>query len=487
MHSPEASLIYPYLRLFYWISGDYVLAYKAGAAALCGCWVWVLWWICCLFRSSGSLQPSGRFISAWRELAPGSAVLSAWSLFSPHLTYFAAQYPKNLMGAVLLLAFIGSLRRSGRGGGLQAAILPGILLIANYFGHRMTFALALLYLAIWFVFRFRKALATKIFSRRNLLFAGILTGLLLAAGLIYPGLFHFADFGRLKGAFAWPPQFAPYSFVTRFGIERISAWWLAEVGLVTGFWLAALFYSIWGLMKHPPHSPISPPHSLIPPPPSPIPNPSSLIPFLALCTLLLFPFLEWTFTGIAWRLFLVFILFTPLLVIDFQIDKWRRSGLVFAAVLLFCSLVSWKSYDPEVHDPDYTMYKAITERVVHILPAQHVDLVIAHNALAEFYTFTTGTDAMPWLPEYAVDSSRLWRIATGVELQTLKYYAGTGRGEGSIVLLGYRYFLLPEYLWQRARRKAMEEKDEEFLAEMCEWRNPCQMRPGWLLRRKRGH
>ncbi len=36
MHSPEASLIYPYLRLFYWMTGDYVLGMKVGTAILAG-------------------------------------------------------------------------------------------------------------------------------------------------------------------------------------------------------------------------------------------------------------------------------------------------------------------------------------------------------------------------------------------------------------------------------------------------------------------
>ena len=160
--------------------------------------------------------------------------------------------------------------------------------------------------------------------------------------------------------------------------------------------------------------------------------------------------------------------------------------MVFAVFLLCCSLFSWKSYNPKIHDPEYARFDAITRQTQQALAEKKVDLVIAHNALAEFFTFTTNTDAMPWLPEYPVDSAGLWRIATGIRFQTLKYFAGS-QHETGIIALGFQYYLLPEYVWQEALRRAKTENDEVFLAETGDWRNPSRVRPAWLLHRKREH
>ncbi|MBV6443587.1 MAG: hypothetical protein EPGJADBJ_05369 [Saprospiraceae bacterium] len=475
MHSPEASLFYPYLRLFYWITGEYVPALKTGTAILAGAFTATVFWM-------AGHRASNRY----------ALPFTVWSLFSPHLTYFAAQYPKNLFGLVLLVAFIGSLdrltlSRSSVFG--RAGILPVLLLVFNYFGHRLTFALAVIYLTFWMIARHK-----QVFSLKKLLHAAIAICLFLTIGRIFPGLFHIVDFGRLSGVLSWAPQFAPYSFVRYFGPERISGWWMAEVAAVTGCWL--LVVGCWLLvvgcrlpvagcrLVHRPR--LLNPQSPIPNPQSPIRNPQSSNALPALCSLLLFPFLEWTFTGVAWRFFLVFVLLTPLLVIDFQFDKRMRSGLIFAAVLLCCSFFSWKSYDPELHDPGYARFEAITDRSRQVLEEKNAVLVIAPNALSEFFTFTTGTDAMPWLPEYAVDSSRLWRIATNVQMQTLRYYAGEADAD-LITALGYRYFLLPEHVWQRAIWQAKAENDKDFLAGALGWPNPSQIRPAWLLQRKRTH
>lgn len=139
-----------------------------------------------------------------------------------------------------------------------------------------------------------------------------------------------------------------------------------------------------------------------------------------------------------------------------------------------------------MHDPDYARFEAITLQSQQALVGKKVDLVIAHNALAEFFTFTTNADAMPWLPEYPVDSAGLWRIATGTRFQTLKYYAGN-HAESGITSLGFQYYLLPEHVWQEALRRAKIENDEVFLAETGDWRNPSRVRPSWLLHRKREH
>ncbi len=462
MHSPEASLIYPCLRLFYWITGDYIIAFKLGAAILAGLFTWTVYAVATrevAGLSGGTAHPvtAGTFIAAI-------------SVFSPQLTYFAAQFPKNLLGVVLLAAFTGSLSplsSRGRARPGKTWLLPAILLIVNYFGHRLTFILALAYLTCWSIFVFRERWPELRKIRLRIFMWVILAGAgaVLIAGPFFPGLFHPVDFGRLNGVLSPAAQWAPWSFVSRFGWGRLSGWWLAEIALTTACWA---FMIVRLIVRR-----------------KPVLSRCSLhCPLLCLCSLMLFPFLEWSFTGIAYRLFLVFVLLTPLLLIDFPFIQKRRTGVIFAAFLLISSFFSWKSYQPSLHDPGYNLFSKTTTNARQYLSGKSPELIIAHNALAEFYTFTTGTDAMPWLPEYDVDSSRLWRIAADVPLQTVRYYAGAGY-EPAIRPLGYRYILLPEYVWKAALDRAKQENDTAFLADAHSWRNPSHIRPVWLLHRKR--
>lgn len=460
MHSPEASLIYPYLRLFYWLSGDYVLGMKLGAACLCGVFTLLL----C------------RRDQAW-------PLLGAWSVFSPQLTFFAAQYPKNLLGLVLFVAFVRALAWV-ESKPKQWLAVPACLLILNYFGHRMMFGLAVGYLLLWLGFRwkegsprrswcfhqvplkvdFQHKQVTKRWPSNPTIKIGLVLGISIAAfflaGLFFPGLAHLTDLGRLNGTFSLQPQFAPWSFVQSFGIERIGSWWMFEI-LMVMTWL------VGGL--------------LLPSASKSISNPS----LFWLCALLLFPFLEWSLTGLAWRMFLVFVLLLPLAFDVQNLPKKIARALFFS--LLLAAFFSWKSYNPNLHDPDYTRFQKITAEVENQfskdLSEPKPELFIAHNALAEYFTFTTGVDAMPWLPEYAVDSNKLWRIAAGVHGQTLRYFSGTENGQ-KIKNLGGGYFLLPEYVWQNALLKAKLEKDEYFLKTAESWLNPYRMRPAFLLKRK---
>jgi len=276
--------------------------------------------------------------------------------------------------------------------------------------------------------------------------------------------------GRLSGTLSWQPQFAPLSFVQSFGLERISGWWLFEISMVLvcplllKFWRIKCFRDL-GIG---------------------ISNPA----LFWLCGLLLFPFLEWSLTGLAWRMFLVFILLLPM-AFDFQNISTKASKVSFM-VLIAASFFSWKSYSPSLHDPDYSLFKKVTEQVEYQLSENFEptkssnpspELFIAHNALAEYFTFTTGIDAMPWQPEYAVDSSRLWRIAVGVQGQNLRYFVGA-ENVLKIKNLGGGYFLLPEYVWQSALKNARAEQDDYFLKTAESWLNPYRIRPAFLLKRK---
>lgn len=433
MHSPEASLIYPFMRTILWFTGDYVWMYKIGAALLAGAFTAAAMW----FTSRSSLIPHPPFL-----------LLGAWTVFSPHLTYFAAQYPKNLLGVVLLLFFIGSLQDAKTA---RRVWVPAMLLIVNYFGHRLTFGLAVAYLIFHLFFAFGKNRLPQVFSPRSLTWLAGGLMVLVVAGQFFPGLFHLTDFGRLAGAGGFRVHFTPYLFVREFWPDgRLSVWWLTEILAAVG----AIGFAV-------------------------VQSPKSNVPYLLLCLLLLWPFGEWSLTGVSYRMFLVFVLLAPLAFAQSRISNARFPTLV----LLTAACFVWKSYDPQKHDPDYAFFQKIATAATGQLKNRGVELVIAHNALAEFFTFTTGTDAMPWLPEYPVAPEKLWRIAADVRPPELEFY-GLAPADGLVFRLPGRYILLREDHWQQILAKARTDGDTDFIERAISWQNPSRMRPAFLLRRK---
>lgn len=444
MHTPEAALIYPLLRLAVYFTGDYVVALKACVAVLAGGFTAVVFWF------ARQPAPGQR---AKPEIHP--VLPAAWSVFSPQLSYFAAQYPKNLLGLVLLLAFVGSLPSQVDLLRKRAWLLPFLLLILNYFGHRLTFGLAVVYLLFWaFFVSGKNPVWRKPGVRAGLAIA--LSGFALA-GIFLPGLFHLADFERLKGIFQARPQFAPYSFVSQFGPHRIGVLWKIEIGLSVVCWLYAgyrAFIRKEVFMK-------------------------SVFGF-GLC--LLFPFFEWSFTGFSYRCFLVFVLFMPILASS-GLVVGKQVAWAISAVLLAAAFFAAKSYKPALHDPDYALYDKVA-RAAHERLLPETELVIVHNSLAEYFTYTTGIDALPWQPEYPVAPMRLWRIAADVRLPELRYFRANDTAVVIQRLPGH-YALLREDGWQKILQRARAENDTAFLERATSWQNPSKIRPAYLLRRKR--
>ncbi len=454
MHSPEASMIYPFFAVFYWFSGDYVFGFKSGAAVLAGIFTLAVF----LFFEKNNLR--------WAMFA------AAWTIFSPQLTWFAGQYPKNMMGLILLLFFIRSLPDEPdfleKKSKPKTWLTSLILLVFNYFGHRMTFGLAIFYLIFWLIFSFRRKLHPAIFSKRTMLASAIGLLIFFLAVRFFPGLFHFSDFERL-GAPLRDLHFSPYLFVKNFGAGgRISGWWIFEIAVAVLAFFVAVFHLVSGERGG---------------------FSSKKLALLAICGLLLWPFGEWNLTSFSFRCVLVFVLLAPFLP-DFSIlKKWQNLNFPFFQItifgLLLASFFSWKSYSPKTHDPNYMLFEKITRTAATHFPIEKPELVIAHNSLAEFFTFTTGTDAMPWLPEYPIDSQRLWRIATQLKWPEIEYFLGIENAK-SVVRLPGGYFFLPENLWQKMLAAAKLESDEDFLVRATSWKNPSRMRPEFLLRRKKG-
>lgn len=431
MDVPDSSLVYPLLIFVQLLTNDYVLSLKIFSCLLAASFVVSMFFLAC----------------KWSGNKASATVIASFYLFSPHLTYFAAQYPKTLLGAILFLWLLYSLDA-------KTKWLPVLLLFANFFGHRITAVLSFLSLFFFYVFS-----ALKQFAWRTII---IFLLILLIAGFLLPGVLNLLDAERFRGIFTMHPQFAPFSFVKTFGYALLSPWWITEIVIASIAFGTGIFLII-----------------------SRKTTDARLLTLLCIFALLIFPFFQWSLDGPAFRLLLTFILICPITLI-FYLDRLRNIYVagVLSLSCLSIAFFSWKSYNPARHDPPYAIYDLMATKVNARLNTSSCELIIAHKSLAEYVVYTTGIDAMSWLPEYTIDKTKLWRIAADGKDVQFHFYLDTTDLD-FIYRLTPSYVLVREDIWQKFLTKIKEDGNNELLAELNTWRNPGNMRPGYMLKDKR--
>jgi len=423
LHTREWTLLYPLLWGIDLFSPDYITSVKVLSAILAT-----------LFAATVFILSNRIQSSRWVSLA----VLS-YTVFSPELTYFAAQWPKNLLGVTILIVLLLALwKRKWRS--------MVILLILGFFGHRMTALLGLGIVALTFFVnhvpsRFRIALA-----------AGIIV--CAVAGLVVPGVLKVYDFQRLNDLIAGSPQFPILTFYRIFGTAKISLLWQFELWFTFG---VAITVSVRLIIRREKH------------------DTDRILTLIALLFVLWFPFYHWDTGSAAYRFFHVGILLTPVLLI-FLLPAKRLILYGSFAMFTATSFFSWKAYDPETQDPPYALYKIVTEQTrQQIKPEDKPQLIIAHKSLAEYYSFTTKSDAMAWLPEARLPVDRVWRIAVLPYPQLYSFY--TNRNPAHLI---GQYYFIPEHEWRLFITELQKHEHPDVINEHLTWKNPNEVRPAFL-------
>lgn len=435
MDVPDSSLIYPLLMLVQVVTNNYILSLKILSCVL-----------------AGSFSMSVFLLSLkWSDNIRAAMVLACFTLFSPHLTYFAAQYPKNLFGVILflwLLYFADS----------KIKFLPLLLLVLNFFGHRITAVLSFLSLLAHYIF--------VRLPRYSMVIVIVFSFLFLIAGFLIPGILNLFDLERFRGIFtASYPHFAPYSFVKTFGTELISVYWLAEiVSICIVFVVAIVFAGAQITRKKSDHR---------------------MTTLLIILLLLIFPFFEWSLEGAAFRLLFVFILVCPLLTL-FLIKDLRNSYVtgVLCVGFFLSGLVSYKSYRPAKHDPPYGVYNVAARQIASTVDNSTCELIIAHKSLAEYMVYATGIDAMSWIPEYEIETEKLWRIAADVKDIQFSFYL-EAKDLDLIYRLTPSYCFIREDVWRKFIGNVEKDHNTTLLEELRGWRNPDKLRPYFMLKNRK--
>lgn len=432
MDVADSSLIYALMISVQLFTGDYILMYKATAAILASAF--------CMLAYLLSLKWSGRNAVA--------LIVGCFCLFSPHLTYFSAQYPKNLLGVIFFLMLL-------YGADAKLKVIPLLLLALNFFGHRVTAVLSLAYMILY--------AAMKRMPGRIAVMLILFLFVFVVAGFFLPGILNFFDSERLQGIFSKHPQFAPYAFVSTFGPDLISSWWLAEIVFCCLVFTTTLVLGIKAVVKKKAEA--------------------HFTAFMLIAAFLIFPFFHWSLDSPGFRLLLVFLLLCPLFII-FLLKDFRLNYItpVSCTMLLFFSAFSYRSYNPSRHDPPYGLYSMMSREI--LASKEPCELIIAHKSLAEYVVYATGTDAMSWIPEYTIEKEKLWRIAAGVKDVQFRFYLSTDDLK-HIHRLSPSYTFVREDIWRKFIANVKHDGNEELFSELTNWRNPDKVRPYFLLKNKR--
>jgi len=429
MHSPEWTLFYPLLLLVNLFSPDPITSVKVLSSLLAGAFSALIY----LYALKFCLK---------KEVA---LLVAAITFFSPELTYFTAQWPKNLLGIDLLLALLLAIAHNKRS-------LVIIFLVLGLFGHRMT---ALLGIGCVFYWLINKYLPLKFW-----IVAGIGLISLIMVTLIFPGIINLKDYQRVQNLISVTPQFSVSSFISTFGWEKISVFWLCELIAASILTLVLLVRESGLLIKK---------------------NRSDGLVIVLLMITLWFPFYYWEISGAAYRFFHVGVSILPLILM-FTINSLQyKKPLAVIAITILCglSLVSWKSYNPRLHDPPYTLYDKVTVKVSIVIKHEKPELIIAHKSLAEFFTYSTGIDAMPWIPDYIIDDAKLWRIAVLPYPQLFTYYI-----KSVPTHLISNYYYISESQWQLFIKQLKQNENADLVKAHLTWHNPNEVRPDFLKKKK---
>ncbi len=431
MHSNDISLIYPYLLLFKLVIPNYIMAYKFAIALL-----------------------SGFYILSWYYIAKEMAInknnlvnalfISAFVLFSPTITYMTSQFPKNLLGLVLFNFFLFFWLK-----GKKWAIV--LFFILTFFTHRLTAGI----ICIFILFH--------LLSKKRFLYITIIAVVLITLSILLPGIIHFYDFERFKDAFSQTPQFAPVSFIKLLGIEKISYYWMVELLISIVTKIIGIFFIFRQNIE--------------------TKTKKFYLSIIIICIILIFPFYEFDINGPAFRFFLSFLCLTPIFLI-FIIEKLNEHlKITLLCIMLICSLFSFRTYSPEKFDPPYHTYNKITVNAISLLKNKSFDIVVAHKGLAEYFTFKTGIDVLPWQPENKYAIEKTWRITYGISLNDFKFYFNENLND-SIKKLGIDYFILPETKWQKFKNLVKENDELDLLKTIYSDKNPYKIRPAYLMKGK---
>ncbi len=367
-------------------------------------------------------------------------IACSYVTFSPLITYFILQFPKNALGLVFLILLISDLDNR------KVAL---VFLIATLLTHRMTGGFALIIAAIYAI--------------RQISWKWIVGGIVVLVLIsLLPGTLHISDLSRFDGQFIATPHWAPAAFATIF--SRSLDWFFkADLVLVTIFFLSCAVLIIRKTLTTEQWS------------------------WLVILVISIFPFLVFTAGSIGHRFFMIapvaaFVLLVSL--IQPGSGSWKVTSSGVAGAFIVLSIFSWRSYQPWLFDAPNNSYGTIVERLVKRYNPNDFPLVIAHKSLAEIIIFKTDFDALNWLPPEDTPPTSVLRLTHRVSNSDFKEYL-SDEDYLKVRPIANGYFALPEDTWQRFLTEAKKHNDPGTMKRILRGNNPMEARPYFINKGRR--
>ncbi|MEM9299916.1 MAG: hypothetical protein AAGA64_16255 [Bacteroidota bacterium] len=423
LKSLDYSLIYPYFIIVTFFISDYELAFKIGCAILAGA------------LTAVTLKTISGYCKNMNLAILGASI----TIFSPGITFFLSQFPKNFMGILFLLLVAYYLVR-------KRYLLAVLFIILSILTHRLTGALGIIFLLISMI----RSISWK-----------YLVGTFVAITLVsfLPGILHFTDLERFKGELSITPQFAPLSFIN---LKISSGIWNVEVILSA---VLILLYLIW-FIKHILQSRKFEIQAFLP---------------VLMAAFILFPFFKMEHGSMGYRFFLLLPFVTPFIMVFALRQLAQRGVVLISLVLIISSGFSYRAYNPTLHDAPNRLYEQITATIQNHYSSKQYSLVIAHKSLAEIIIYKSEFDALNWSVPAHVNKEHVLRVVHGIPQRILSRYANA-EIKYLIVRLNTNYCIVPESTWESILQQAAD--DKQFMELVYNGNNPFVARPEYLLKGK---
>ncbi len=473
MHSEDYSLIYPLIIAIQYIFDDYILSYKIASSLIRAFFVTAIFVLSVqIFKDNmhGNIKERSEY-----SLLPALAICSIAS-FSSSSLYFITQFPKNMLGFSFLLItfhYMPQVYKAIINKWFNRHDIVNIAMLFCFFiftfvTHRYSGGIALITLLFYCMLLVLKRNRVVIISLLVIFVFFVLV--VVSVPFLFPGTLHLDDLERFSGAFDMVLSLNFYSFLEIITLKNAGLLWSVELLIYYILSVMFLAYYVYRLTKKPEGVPIY------------------LIGTALIVGLGVFPFYNFEPSGIGYRFYLGAQLFTPLTLIIFPIRIYQRSKkLVYGLLILINvgSLLIATNFDYQKFDPSYDEYQDMSKKLIRRIDndISNYDLFVMHKALAEIFTFTTGLDALAWAPGDKYKSSRVMRIAYGVDPQLYREYLDVSEQRGVFLLQGH-YTVLSEDLFNTFCMR-LKMRDPASFKKINNWRNPMNVRPDYLMRGKK--
>ncbi len=435
MRAPDYSIIYSFYIGLYYLLGEYILAYKVGSAIIAATFTLTLYFFSFYLLTYKQTNEKQR-LKAYHI----SLTIAAFSLFSPTLTYFTAQFPKNLLGLLFLLWFVYFFNK-------KSVFCLVLFFALSFFTHRVSALLALLIL---------------LYGLLKEKHAWVLLGAIsigVVGAVLLPGIIHFADLARFKQVFEL--NFPLLELINYFGTDRISTFWLMELTVLFVVFISLVILLTYRYLTG-------------------IELSRVYIQLFLLLIILSLPIFTFKNAGLGFRLYLSFNVFALLLLTKVLIRLPKKLLVLLCLLLTGFSFFSYQSYNPKTLDPPYDDYFHTVEALKkQDLKNKH--LIIAHQGLAQLIIIYTDANATNWRP---LDTSKLkitYRIAANIPYYYFNKYLNSNELK-EVHHLYKSYCLMPDLIWQQFSENVYKSDNNGLKAKLTEWYNPSKSKPQFMLK-----